>query len=258
MAVEGEVVEVKRGTCMPRAEVTVSALSSDWPFPMCLSCVLPDRCTRDQGLCCYACWCALCAHAEVAEQNGIRGPLFQKQWCLQCSVLLCANLLPWVFCSPCCSCVWAPCIMTAYGTQVRRAVKRKHGLPDDECCGPTCSTYLPAYLSLRCVPILFPNQTQCAAYQMLYFMRYTQKGPAPECRCLRGTQKFTARSGNDFVKNYRVPPTHRLIFTQVIATSTSASTARRRPPARRKTSTSGLPGRSERRCARPTTTRWKT
>ena len=87
--------------------------------------------------------------------------------------------------------------MTAYGTQVRRAVKRKHGLPDDECCGPTCSTYLPAYLSLRCVPILFPNQTQCAAYQMLYFMRYTQKGPAPECRCLRGNQKvhgaFTAR-----------------------------------------------------------------
>ena len=197
MAVEGEVVEVKRGTCMPRAEVTVSALSSEWPFPMCLSCVLPDRCTRDQGLCCYACWCALCAHAEVAEQNGIRGLLFQKQWYLQCSVILCANLLAWVFCSPCCSCIWAPCIMTAYGTQVRRAVKRKHGLPDDECCGPTCSTYLPAYLSLRCVPILFPNQTQCAAYQMLYFMRYTQKGPAPECRCLRGNQKvhgaFTAR-----------------------------------------------------------------
>ena len=185
MAVEGEVVEVKRGTCMPRAEVTVSALSSEWPFPMCLSCVLPDRCTRDQGLCCYACWCAVCAHAEVAEQNGIRGLLFQKQWYLQCTVILCANLLAWVFCSPCCSCIWAPCIMTAYGTQVRRAVKRKYGLPDDECCGPTCSTYLPAYLSIRCVPILFPNQTQCAAYQMLYFMRYTRKGPAPECPCYK-------------------------------------------------------------------------
>ena len=80
---------------------------------------------------------------EVAEQNGIRGLLFQKQWCLQCTVILCANLLAWVFCSPCCSCIWAPCIMTAYGTQVRRAVKRKHGLPDDECCGPTCSTCPP-------------------------------------------------------------------------------------------------------------------
>ena len=97
---------------MPRAEVTVSALSSEWPFPMCLSCVLPDRCTRDNGLCCYACWCALCAHAEVAEQNGIRG-LLQKQWCLQCT----SSSVPifWLVFSPCCSCVWAPCIMTAYG-----------------------------------------------------------------------------------------------------------------------------------------------
>ena len=60
MAVEGKVVEVKRGEPvpahvavgdvvvvqpdhggpkfgMPHAEVTVSALSSEWPFPMCCS-----------------------------------------------------------------------------------------------------------------------------------------------------------------------------------------------------------------------------
>ena len=113
MAVEGTVVEVKRGEPvpahvvvgdvvvvqpdhggpkfgMPHAEVTVSALSSEWPFPMCLSCVLPDRCTRDNGLCCYACWCALCAHAEVAEQNDIRGLLGQKEWYKQCCAVCCA------------------------------------------------------------------------------------------------------------------------------------------------------------------------
>ena len=119
MAVEGEVVvvksvEVKRGEPvpahvvvgdvvvvqpdhggpkfgMPHAEVTVSALSSEWPFPMCLSCLLPDRCTRDQGLCCYACWCVYCAHAEVAEQNDIRGLLGQKEWYKQCCAVCCAE-----------------------------------------------------------------------------------------------------------------------------------------------------------------------
>ena len=208
MAVEGTVVEVKRGEPvpahvavgdvvvvqpdhggpkfgMPHAEVTVSSLSSEWPFPMCCSCVLPDRCTLDQGLCCYACWCSVCAHAEVADQNGIRGLLRQKEWYKQCGIITLAYLLAGWFCMPCFAMLWAPCIMTAYGTQVRDGVKRKYGLPDDECCGPTFTTYLPGYFNLYCVPILFPNQTQCAAYQMLYFMRYTQKGPAPECPCYK-------------------------------------------------------------------------
>ena len=209
MAVEGTVVEVKRGEPvpahvavgdvvvvqpdhggpkfgMPHAEVTVSALSSEWPFPMCLSCVLPDRCTRDNGLCCYACWCALCAHAEVAEQNDIRGLLGQKEWYKQCCAVCCAVWCAGICCSQCFAWLWAPCIMTAYGTQVRDGVKRKYGLPDDEVCGTTTlSTYLPAYFGFYCVPIIFPNHTQCAAYQMLYFMRYTRKGPAPECPCYK-------------------------------------------------------------------------
>ena len=75
--------------------------------------------------------------------------------------------------------------MTAYGTQVRDGVKRKWGLPDDECCGPTCTTYLPGYIGIfYCVPILFPNQDQCAAYQMLYFMK-KQGAQAPVCPCYK-------------------------------------------------------------------------
>ena len=208
MAVEGTVVEVKRGEPvpahvavgdvvvvqpdhggpkfgMPHAEVTVSALSSEWPFPMCCSCVLPDRCTLDQGLCCYACWCAVCAHAEVAEQNGIRGLCRQKEWYKQCSIIVGVYLLAGAFITPLISMIFVPWIMTAYGTQVRDGVKRKWGLPDDECCGPTCSTYLPGYIGIAtCVPILFPNQDQCAAYQMLYFMK-KQGAQAPVCPCYK-------------------------------------------------------------------------
>ena len=211
MAVEGTVVEVKRGEPvpahvavgdvvvvqpdhggpkfgMPHAEVTVSALSSEWPFPMCCSCVLPDRCTLDQGLCCYACWCAVCAHAEVAEQNGIRGLCRQKEWYKQCGIITGVYLLAGYFIMPICAIptmLVVPWIMTAYGTQVRDGVKRKWGLPDDECCGPTCSTYLPGYIGIfYCVPILFPNQDQCAAYQMLYFMK-KQGAPAPVCPCYK-------------------------------------------------------------------------
>ena len=207
MAVEGKVVEVKRGEPvpahvavgdvvvvqpdhggpkfgMPHAEVTVSALSSEWPFPMCYSCVLPDRCTLDQGLCCYACCCTVCAHAEVAEENGVHGLLRQKEWYKQCTVILCASILPYYLCACTLPFIWAPCIMLAYGTQVRDGVKRKWGLPDDECCGPTWTTYLPAYISLYYCPILFPNQASCAAYQMLYFMK-KQGAPAPECPCYK-------------------------------------------------------------------------
>ena len=207
MAVEGTVVEVKRGEPvpahvavgdlvvvqpdhggpkfgMPHAEVTVSALSSEWPFPMCYSCVLPDRCTLDQGLCCYACCCTVCAHAEVADQNGVHGLLRQKEWYKQCTVILCASILPYYLCACTLPFIWAPCIMLAYGTQVRDGVKRKWGLPDDECCGPTWTTYLPVYISLYYCPILFPNQASCAAYQMLYFMK-KQGAPAPECPCYK-------------------------------------------------------------------------
>ena len=207
MAVEGKVVEVKRGEPvpahvavgdvvvvqpdhggpkfgMPHAEVTVSALSSEWPFPMCYSCVLPDRCTLDQGLCCYACCCTVCAHAEVAEENGVHGLLRQKEWYKQCTVILCASILPYYLCACTLPFIWAPCIMLAYGTQVRDGVKRKWGLPDDECCGPTWTTYLPVYISLYYCPILFPNQASCAAYQMLYFMK-KQGAPAPECPCYK-------------------------------------------------------------------------
>ena len=207
MAVEGTVVEVKRGEPvpahvavgdvvvvqpdhggpkfgMPHAEVTVSALSSEWPFPMCYSCVLPDRCTLDQGLCCYACCCTVCAHAEVADQNGVHGLLRQKEWYKQCTVILCASILPYYLCACTLPFIWAPCIMLAYGTQVRDGVKRKWGLPDDECCGPTWTTYLPVYISLYYCPILFPNQAACAAYQMLYFMK-KQGAPAPECPCYK-------------------------------------------------------------------------
>ena len=207
MAVEGTVVEVKRGEPvpahvavgdvvvvqpdhggpkfgMPHAEVTVSSLSSEWPFPMCYSCVLPDRCTLDQGLCCYACCCTVCAHAEVAEENGVHGLLRQKEWYKQCTVILCASILPYYLCACTLPFIWAPCIMLAYGTQVRDGVKRKWGLPDDECCGPTWTTYLPVYISLYYCPILFPNQAPCAAYQMLYFMK-KQGAPAPECPCYK-------------------------------------------------------------------------
>ena len=208
MAVEGTVVEVKRGEPvpahvavgdvvvvqpdhggpkfgMPHAEVTVSSLSSEWPFPMCCSCVLPDRCTLDQGLCCYACWCAVCAHAEVAEQNGIRGLCRQKEWYKQCTIIVSAYLLAGYFIMPIISCLFVPCIMLAYGTQVHDGVKRKWGLPDDECCGPTFTTYLPGYIGIfYCVPILFPNQDQCSAYQMLYFMK-KQGAPAPVCPCYK-------------------------------------------------------------------------
>ena len=207
MAVEGTVVEVKRGEPvpahvavgdvvvvqpdhggpkfgMPHAEVTVSSLSSEWPFPMCYSCVLPDRCTLDQGLCCYACCCTVCAHAEVADQNGVHGLLRQKEWYKQCTVILCASILPYYLCACTLPFIWAPCIMLAYGTQVRDGVKRKWGLPDDECCGPTWTTYLPVYISLYYCPILFPNQASCAAYQMLYFMK-KQGAPAPECPCYK-------------------------------------------------------------------------
>ena len=207
MAVEGKVVEVKRGEPvpahvavgdvvvvqpdhggpkfgMPHAEVTVSSLSSEWPFPMCYSCVLPNRCTLDQGLCCYACCCTVCAHAEVADQNGVHGLLRQKEWYKQCTVILCASILPYYLCACTLPFIWAPCIMLAYGTQVRDGVKRKWGLPDDECCGPTWTTYLPAYISLYYCPILFPNQATCAAYQMLYFMK-KQGAPAPECPCYK-------------------------------------------------------------------------
>ena len=207
MAVEGTVVEVKRGEPvpahvavgdvvvvqpdhggpkfgMPHAEVTVSSLSSEWPFPMCYSCVLPDRCTLDHGLCCYACCCTVCAHAEVADQNGVHGLLRQKEWYKQCTVILCASILPYYLCACTLPFIWAPCIMLAYGTQVRDGVKRKWGLPDDECCGPTWTTYLPVYISLYYCPILFPNQASCAAYQMLYFMK-KQGAPAPECPCYK-------------------------------------------------------------------------
>ena len=227
MAVEGTVVEVKRGAPvpahvavgdvvvvqpdhggpkfgMPHAEVTVSALSSEWPFPMCYSCVLPNRCTLDQGLCCYACCCTVCAHAEVAEENGVHGLLRQKEWYKQCTVILCASILPYYLCACTLPFIWAPCIMLAYGTQVRDGVKRKWGLPDDECCGPTWTTYLPVYISLYYCPILFPNQASCAAYQMLYFMKK------------QGARPRSAR-----------------------ATSTSASTARPRSTARRRINTNG-------------------
>ena len=150
--------------------------------------MLPDRCTLDQGLCCYACWCAVCAHAEVAEQNGIRGLCRQKEWYKQCGIITGVYLLAGYFIMPICAIptmLVVPWIMTAYGTQVRDGVKRKWGLPDDECCGPTCTTYLPGYIGiLYCVPILFPNQDQCAAYQMLYFMK-KQGAPAPVCPCYK-------------------------------------------------------------------------
>ena len=150
--------------------------------------MLPDRCTLDQGLCCYACWCAVCAHAEVAEQNGIRGLCRQKEWYKQCGIITGVYLLAGYFIMPICAIptmLVVPWIMTAYGTQVRDGVKRKWGLPDDECCGPTCTTYLPGYIGiLYCVPILFPNQDQCAAYQMLYFMK-KQGATAPVCPCYK-------------------------------------------------------------------------
>ncbi len=150
--------------------------------------MLPDRCTLDQGLCCYACWCAVCAHAEVAEQNGIRGLCRQKEWYKQCGIITGVYLLAGYFIMPICAIptmLVVPWIMTAYGTQVRDGVKRKWGLPDDECCGPTCTTYLPGYLGIfTCVTILFPNQDQCAAYQMLYFMK-KQGAQAPVCPCYK-------------------------------------------------------------------------
>ncbi len=146
--------------------------------------MLPDRCTLDQGLCCYACCCTVCAHAEVADENGVHGLLRQKEWYKQCTVILCASILPYYLCACTLPFIWAPCIMLAYGTQVRDGVKRKWGLPDDECCGPTWTTYLPVYISLYYCPILFPNQATCAAYQMLYFMK-KQGAPAPECPCYK-------------------------------------------------------------------------
>ena len=168
---------------VPHAQVTVSALKSDWPFPMCCACVLPDRCTQDQGLCCYAYWCSLCAHAEIAAQNDIGGLCGHNEWYGQCCAVWCAMYGAFFLCEQCCSCLWAPCIATAYQTQVRDGVKRKYGLPDDELCGSTMTTYLPAYFGLMCVPLIFPNHSQCAAYQMLYSMK--SRAPAPECCCYK-------------------------------------------------------------------------
>ena len=98
---------------MPHAEVTVSALKSEWPFPMPFSCIMPNACSKDQGLCCYACWCAVCAHAEVAEQNGIRGLCRQKEWYKQCSIIVAAYLISGAFIMPLISWLFVPCIMLA-------------------------------------------------------------------------------------------------------------------------------------------------
>ena len=58
---------------MPHAEVSVRSLKSEWPFPIGCSILPTAYCWKDCGLCCYAVSCPLCAHAELAVQNDIKG-----------------------------------------------------------------------------------------------------------------------------------------------------------------------------------------
>ena len=161
---------------MPHAEVKVAALKSEWPFPMPCSCCMPNVCSKDQGLCCYACCCTVCAHAEIAEMNDIEGLFKQKEWWKQtavvCSLWCCIYTVGEVALGL--GLCFAPCLCTAYYTQIRDGVKHKYGLPNDEFCGSyTYTTYLPYICGscCCCLPIC-PNCNSCAAYQMAYFMKY--------------------------------------------------------------------------------------
>ena len=109
------------------------------------------------------------------------------------------RLVRWHLLQPVLAWLWAPCIMTAYGTQVRDGVKRKYGLPDDEVCGTTTCprTSPPTSVSTRADHL--PESHAVRRLQM-YFMRYTRKGPAPSARAtvlLRPLLAAGRRRGGD-------------------------------------------------------------
>ena len=158
---------------------------------MMFSC-MNDNCSKDQGLCLYSCCCAVCVHAEVAAKNDVEGLFGTKDYCSQIAAAVGTYCLTATICNICCGLggLFAPCICTAYFTQVRDGVKRKYGLPNDEFIGDlTMSSYLPTSGAARMprrasrgktdgllrygIPFLcFPECTPCAAYQMAYFMKY--------------------------------------------------------------------------------------
>ena len=114
---------------MQHAEVSVRSLESEWPFPIGCSVLPTAYCWKDCGLCCYAVSCPLCVHAELAEENEIKGFFGIAPCCQQVLSVLCLELLTFccccfVGCSPLCYAVRG-----AYYTQVRDGFKHKYGLP---------------------------------------------------------------------------------------------------------------------------------
>ena len=151
---------------MQHAEVSVRSLESEWPFPIGCSVLPTAYCWKDCGLCCYSVCCPLCVHAELAEENEIKGFFGVAPCCQQVLSVLCLELLTFcccsfVGCSPLCYVVRG-----AYYTQVRDGFKAKYGLPDDEFLfSYTMTTYM-------CWPCQVFACSSCAAYQMAYFMKY--------------------------------------------------------------------------------------
>jgi len=151
---------------MQHAEVSVRSLESEWPFPIGCSVLPTAYCWKDCGLCCYAVSCPLCVHAELAVQNEIKGFFGVDTMCMHILSVALLELLTFcccsfVGCSPLCYVVRG-----AYYTQVRDGFKHKYGLPDDEFCfSYTATTYM-CWCQECC------TCTECAAYQMAYFMKY--------------------------------------------------------------------------------------
>ena len=113
---------------------------------------------------------------DGVKMNDIEGLFKQKEWWKQtavvCSLWCCIYTVGEVALGL--GLCFAPCLCTAYYTQIRDGVKHKYGLPNDEFCGSyTYTTYLPYICGscCCCLPIC-PNCNSCAAYQMAYFMKY--------------------------------------------------------------------------------------
>jgi len=152
----------------PVSVTVVSAQPREWPFGMCCSCL--TECSRDCGLCCYACWCPSCLGAEIAEKIGSKGCCNTEtccaQWWAACG-LDCLIRVLGSFCFGVGSLI-GPWVWTIWFATGRDAIKAKYLLPHDElCCSSSCTSFLPDY-------VLCLNCSQCALYQEAFYLKHEQ------------------------------------------------------------------------------------
>ena len=99
-----------------------------------------------------------------------RTPCISSAFCLELLTFCCCCFV---------GCAFVLRVRGAYYTQVRDGFKHKYGLPDDEFCfSYTATTYMCWCTTYTC--------TECAAYQMAYFMKYDAPNKQDlECCCYK-------------------------------------------------------------------------